>query len=328
MSLLWSSNRLTVTSPVEPVLLVALLGFDPFDEPELAQLLQQCRALSAQWRVGPPSAADLWIVNGAATHALDGDMIEVGGDAPLKFRPGDIACPVAFTEPVAPDLEARFRFHAASLSSLTTVLTRLAPWLSPKIAQQALVGHLIANGVAFKRSTVIHVQDESRLLAVMDFGGDTGVATDATPAALRRADWHLRPPNAGFVPSIFQRSSTEDVLWRFATHAAALELLPARYRRLPIHLRRVPTVSAGLLQPRQQRIVDALAGGPLTFRELMPFVLGAESQLQADLGALYLIGGITCDPMRSLALAQRRRNMQLAPDAGDLSSPASLPRAA
>lgn len=328
MSLLLSSNRLTLASPAEPVLLVALLGFDPFDEPELAQRIEACNALSAKWRVGPASAADLWIVNGAATQALDSDVIEVTGDAPLRFRPGDVACPVAFTEPVAAALDARFRFDPASVPSLTVLLTRLAPWLSPRIAQQALVGHLIANGASFNRSTVIHVKDHSRLLAVMDFGGDTGVATDATPAAIRRADWHLRPPNAGFVPPNFQRSSTEDVLWRFATHATALELLPARYRRLEIHLRRVPTVSGGLLLPRQRRILDALAEGPLTFGELMPVALAAESQLRADLGALYLIGGITCDPMRSLAMVQRRRNLKLAPDAGELSSPASLREAA
>lgn len=328
MSLLWSQKRLTVASPAEPVLFIALFGFDPFEAPDIAERIAACNALSARWRIGPAEAADLLIINGASARVVDGDVIEVAGDEPLRFRPADIHCPVVFTEPVEPGLEARFRFRNDSLGSLMAMLTRLSPWLAPKIAQQAMVGHFLANGATFNHATVIHVQDGSRLLAVMDFGGDTGVATDATPTALARADWHVRPPNAGFVPSMFFRSSTEDVLWRFATHASALELLPTRYHRLPIHLRRIPTVSEGLLLPRQYRIIDALRRGPHTFRELLPLVEASESQLHSDIGALYLIGGITCDPMRSLAGAERRRAMNLGADAGDLSSPAPLRHAA
>lgn len=328
MSLLWSQKRLVVASPAEPVLLVALSGFDPFEAPELAERIAACNALSARWRIGPAEAADLLIINGASAKVVDGDVIEVAGDVPLRFRCADIPTPVVFTEPVDAAIEARFRFRNDSLASLMAMLTRLAPWLSPKIAQQAMVGHFLANGATFNHATVIHVQDGSRLLAVMDFGGDTGVATDVTPGALARADWHVRPPNAGFVPSVFFRSSTEDVLWRFATHASALELLPGRYRRLPIHLRRIPTVSEGLLLPRQYRIIDALRRKPHTFRELAQLIDATESELHSDIGAMYLVGGVTCDPMRSMAMAERRRAMNLPIDAGDLSNPAPLRHAA
>ncbi|HUR88263.1 MAG TPA: hypothetical protein VMZ74_04175 [Ramlibacter sp.] len=323
MTLLWSSKRLTVASPSPPVLVAALIGFDPFEEPDLAELFSSCTALGARWVVGPPAGGDLWVVNGRAVQPAPDDTIEVSGDAPMSFRPGDTSIPVVFTQPVHDGIDARFTFDPHIRSSLDAMLSGLGPWLSPMIVQQALMGHLIANGAKFARSTVIHVQDKARLLAVMDFGGATGVATDATPAAIRRADWHLRPASAGFVPSIFHRAPTEDVLWRFATRATKVQMLPSRYLRLPIHLRRVPTVTPRDLQPRHLAIVRELALRPRTFRELQDATGASESQLHCDVGALYLIGAVTCDPMRALASAQLRRTSHALTDSGELSSPSS-----
>ncbi|MEJ6021722.1 hypothetical protein [Ramlibacter sp. PS4R-6] len=297
MSLLWSSKRLTVVSPSQPVLLVALLGFDPGETLALESQFAECTALSAQWRVGAPERADLWIVNGRTVAVGEDETLATEG---LRFRPEEARRPVAFAEPVPAMLDARFRFDFHAPESLAAMLAALAPWLSPRVVQQALIGHLIANAAHFTRSTVIHVEEHGRLLAVVNFSGDTGVATDATPAAIRRADWLLRPPSAGFVPSIFHAAPTEEVLWRFATRAEGVDVLPARYRRLPIYLRRAPRLPPEELTPDQAAIVDEIADECRTWRQLSARLGCTDRELRRDLGALYLVGAITCDPSRSL----------------------------
>lgn len=304
MSLLWSSKRLTVVSPSEPVLVVALIGFDPGETLALETRFAQCEALSAQWRIGPAGRADLWVVNGRTVVAGEGDALDVDG---MHFRPGDSPRPVAFSEPVPPTLEARFRFEPDSPASLSAMLLTLGPWLSPRVVQQALVGHLIANAARFTRSTVIHVQDRGRLLAVMNFAGDTGVVTDATPAAIRRADWVLRPATAGFVPSIFHGAPTEEVLWRFATRADHLEVLPARYLRLPVYLRRAPGLTPDEFEPRQAVLLREISHNGRTFAALRSHLGCGEKELRRDLAALYLVQAITCDPMRSARSARMQR---------------------
>jgi hypothetical protein len=302
MSLLWSSKRLTVVSPCEPVLLVALLGFDPGEALALQSHFEMCDALGAQWRIGACGPADLWIVNGPSTRVHDGEAIEVDG---MRFRPGEMARPVAFAGALAPAIDARFRFNPDSPKSLAAMLGSLARWLLPRVLQQVLVGHLIANAARFTRSTVIHVQDAQRLLAVMNFAGDTGIAADATPFALRSADWVLRPAGTGRVPPIFHAAPTEEVLWRFATRAEGLEVLPPRYLRLPIYLRRMPRLAAHELSTRQAAALAALAKGRRTLRELRAMLDCAEPQICGDLAALYLVGAITCDPMRALGSTHR-----------------------
>ena len=304
MSLLWSSKRLTVVSPCQPVLLVALLGFDPGEALALETELARSDTLSAQWRSGDVRRADLWIVNGRSATVCDGDAIDVDG---LRFRPGDVARPVAFAEPVASTLEARFHFDPASAASLEAMQLALGPWLSPRVVQQALVAHLVANAARFTRSTVIHVQEQERLLAVMNFDGDTGVATDATPAAIRRADWLLRPASAGFVPSIFHRAPTHEVLWRFATRAEHVDLLPARYLRLPVYLRRMPQVAPDEMSARQRALVGEIAAGGRTLRALRARFECGDGELRRDLAALYLLGAITCDPLRAIGTATRQQ---------------------
>jgi hypothetical protein len=317
MSLLWSSKRLTVVSPCEPVLVVALLGFDPGETLALEMMLEGCDALASRWRTGLVAGADLWVVNGRTASLNAEGELEVDG---LRFRTSDAPRPVAFANPTPMALDARFHFDADSADSLTAMLAALGPWLLPRVVQQALVGHLIANAARFTRSTVIHVQDKDRLLAVMNFSGDTGIATDATPAAIRRADWLLRPATAGFVPSIFHAAPTEEVLWRFATRADAFDLLPSRYLRLPIYLRKHPEFAPAEMSPRHITLLSELAAGDRTFRELRDRLDCSNDALRRDLGALYLVGVITCDPMRSLAAAQRRRSMNLLTDSAELST--------
>jgi hypothetical protein len=298
MDPLMSTKRLAVASPATPVLLVSLVGFEPGRRARIASMLADCTTLGARWRVAPDTHADLWLAEGNAL------LLDAG------------ECPTAFAEPLHPDVEARFRFDPDAPASLAAMLAAMAPWLAPKVAQQALVAHLVANGGRTTRTTVIHVQDHGRLVAVMDFAGETGVATDVTPAMVQRADWHSRPAGMAFMPSVFHRAPTEEVLWRFATRAHDGSTLPSRYLRLPVYLRRVPTLAPHELTAAHNAIVDEITNQGRTLRELQSRLALDGEALVRDLAALHLIGAITCDPMRALATGERRLRLNLATDCG------------
>lgn len=286
------------------VLLVRLVGFEPGEHRRLALLLDDCSALGARWRVVREGAADLWIVDGATARRVDGGIVEAGA---LQFRPAEMPHPVAFTDPVHESISTSHRFEGSSMHALNVLLTQLGRWLVPKLVQQAVVAQLVANGASFTRSNVIEVAHHGRTLAMLDFEGDTAVGADVAPADLRRASWLLRPRGEAFIPPGFRVASTEQVLWQFAMRRETTDLLPSRYERLPIHLRRVPSLPPREFADRQLRIVRELAYGARTLAELGELTGAHAPALQRDLGGLYLIGAITCDPGRSRAFRELRR---------------------
>lgn len=286
------------------VLLVRLVGFEPPAHRRLALLLDDCSALGARWRVVSEGAADLWIVDGASARRVDRGVVEAGE---LQFRPAEMPHPVAFTEPVHESISTGHRFDGTSMHAVNVLLTQLGRWLVPKLVQQAVISQLVANGASFTRSNVIEVAHHGRTLALLDFEGDTAVGADVSPADLRRATWLLRPRDEAFIPPGFRVASTEQVLWQFAMRRETTDLLPSRYERLPIHLRRVPSLPPREFADRQLRIVRELAYGPRTLAELGELTGANTVALRRDLGGLYLIGAITCDPGRSRAYREVRR---------------------
>lgn len=285
-------------------LLVSLVAFEPAAQRRLALLLDDCSALGARWRVVTEGAADLWIVDGAKARSFGRGLLQAGD---VQFRPAEMPHPVAFAEPLHESISTGHRFDPSSMQSLNVLLTNLARWLMPRLVQQALVAQLVADGASFTRSNVIEVQQDGRVLAVVDFEGDTAVGPDVTPADLRRAHWVLRKRGQALEPPGFRIAPTEHVLWQFAIRRDAMDLLPQRYLRLPIHLRRAPALPARELADRQLRIVRELAYGPRTLAELGARTGTNAQALARDLGALYLIGAITCDPGRSRTGRDRRR---------------------
>lgn len=286
------------------VLFVALVGFEPRVERRLALLLDDCSALGARWRVTKEAAADLWLVDGANANGLGRGLVEVGS---LRFRPAEMPHPVAFAEPVPASISTGHRFDPASMHSLNVLLTQLGRWLVPKLVQQTLVGELLANGASFTRSNVIEVQQHGDVLAFLDFEGDTAVRPDIAPADVRHAHWALRSREESFIPPGFRVASTEQVLWQFAMRTDMAGLLPVRYERLPIHLRRTPSLPARELAERHLRVVRELAYGPRSMEELGERTGANLHALRRDLVGLYLIGAITCDPGRSRSARERRR---------------------
>lgn len=299
-------------SQAPPVLFVSLVGFDPAAARRLCLLLDECTALGARWRVVRDGTCDLWIVDGAAARGRGCGLVEVAGGA-LAFRPAEMPHPVVFAEPVHESVATGQRFDAASMHSLNVLLTKIGRWLMPRLAQQALVAHLVASGASFTRTHAIEVGAQGRILALLDMSGDTAVAADATPAEIRHGDWSLRERDRSFVPPGFRITATQQVLWQFALRTEHADLLPARYVRLPIHLRRAPSLPAREWGDSQLRLLRELAYGPRTFAELGDRTGATPQALRRDLGALYLVGAITCDPGRSRAAREHRRGAGCAP---------------
>ena len=294
-----------------PLILVALIGFEPAKRTRLAALLDDCSALAARWRTAGVAESDLWIVEAENARGAGGGLVEVAGAQPMRFRPWEMPQPVVFTQPLHESLAGHRSFDPASMQSLGMLLTQIAPALMPKLVQQVLVDHLVANGASFTRSNVIHVQEGRHPLAVLDFNGATGVAPHATLAAIRRADWLLKPRDDASIPLGFRTTSTEEVLWRFATRTDRPDLLPGRYQRLPIYLRRLPTLPPRELSDRHFALLRELAYAPRTFAELGDRLGASDPGLRRDLGALFLISAITCDPGRSRAAREQRRSAEL-----------------
>ena len=303
--------------------LVLPVGFDAGGRARIERLMADCSALGAQWRAAHDGAADLWIVNGATARGAGGGLVEVDAQAtsepPLRFRPAEMPHPVAFTQPLDGSISTSHCFDPESMQSLNVLLTHLARWLGPRLTQQALVDHLVANGASFTRSNVVEVHSGGRVLALVDFEGDTAVAPDATPADVRAADWGLRPRSgAAMVPPGFRVTPTQQVLWQYAHRTQREGLLPARYRRLPIHLRNMPALPVRDIADRQLRVLRELAYGPRTFAQLLELTHAREEVLARDLAALYLVCAITCDPGRSRAAREQRRAAEIG-DGADLS---------
>jgi hypothetical protein len=288
-------------------LFVRLVGFDDDAARRLTALLEDCSALGARWRVNSTGTSDLWIVDGGRARGLGHGLVEVEGKPPIRMRPAEMPHPVAFAEPLHESISTGHRFDAGSMNSLNVLLTQLSRWLAPRLVQQALVAQLLANGASFTRSNVLEVRQGNKLLAVVDFAGDTAVAADATPTALRGADWVLRERHATLVPPGFRTAATEQVLWHYANRSDTPPALPARYTRLPIHLRRMPALPPRELSDRQLQLVRQLAYSPHSFSDLVQQPGTGASALRRDLAALYLIGAITCDPGRSRTARERRR---------------------
>jgi hypothetical protein len=293
---------------------VFLAGFDAPRAEQVGRLLEDCSALAADWRATQDPAADLWIVDGAKARSRGRGLLEIVGPAPLRVRPAEMPHPVAFTEPLHDSVSTAHRFDPQSLQSLNVLLAQLARWLGPRLTQQALVGQLLESGASFTRSNVIEVRTRGRVLAVMDFEGDTAVAPDALPADIKRADWRLQARGGALLPPGFRIASTQLVLWQFAQRSERTDLLPPRYMRLPIHLRDMPRLAPREVPDPALAVLRELAYGARGFGELAQRTGLDEPLLRRQLGALYLVGAITCDPGRSRAAREHRRGESLRPE--------------
>lgn len=289
-----------------PFMRMGLVGFTPEESDNLSSLLKK-HSVSLHWERWPFMEADALWVNGAHAQLNKDELVRIPSQDPTKpailLDLKEIDRPTAFTLPmVSSELRPPHAFDPNSAVSLVNILRKFEAWLQPLAVQLTL-----CQGLADRRdhldSPVYHLTLGGKLLAVLCAKGDVGLAPGLTPAEVASATWGGRPRAAGGMPSHFIRSTMPQMMWQFAlrTH---LDLLPRRYRTLPIHFRRLPPIPHIQLKEVHRILLAHLTQAPETFDALRQHTGMAELPMAQALAALYLSGSITTDPKRA-ALAGR-----------------------
>jgi hypothetical protein len=258
------------------------------------------------WRVTRYADADAWVVNGARTRLLAEDEVCVDAaserDAPLRMRLHEVDRPVAFARPMS---DARFEpacsFDMQCTGSLVVMLAKFSHWLRPRAMLLALADLLTLHAAGIRhRSRVYHLTCDNRLIGVIDLQGEVAVLPDVTLGELSRASWQPRPDAAGYVPDNFVRKSLAGLLWEYAGRTQR-DLLPARYRQVPIHLKRTPLLGHRLFSDAQLYVLRELAQAPRTFADLCAGEKFAAHEIARALTAFYLVGCVTSRAERAEA---------------------------
>jgi hypothetical protein len=287
-----------------PVLFLGLMGFTPDEAARIESQLQLTPVGGVQWRLARFGDADAWVVNGARTRMLAEDEVCVDPpstqEEPVRLRLRDVDRPVAFSRPLASsDFEPACTFDLDSVSSIVILLAKLSQWLRPRAMLLAMADLLTLHAAGIRRrSRVWHLACDNRLVAVVDLQGEIGVLPDATLGDLARASWHPRPDAAGYVPDNFARKSIAGLLWEYAGRTQR-DLLPARYRDVPIHLKRAPLLGHRLFSDAQLFVLRELSQAPRTFADLCASAKFSAEEIARALTAFYLVGSVTSSVPRA-----------------------------
>jgi hypothetical protein len=219
----------------------------------------------------------------------------------------EIDRPTAFALPmVSSELKPPHVFDPNSAVSLVNILRKFEAWLQPLAVQLTL-----CQGLADRRerldSPVYHLTLGGKLLAVLCAQGEVGIAPGVTPADVAAATWGGRPRAAGGIPSHFIPSTMPQIMWQFALRTQR-DLLPRRYRSVPIHFRRLPRIPHIQLRDVHRMLLAQLMQGPETFDSLRQHTGMADLPQAQALAALYMAGSITTDPKRSAATVHNTTN--------------------
>lgn len=281
----------------KPQLRMGLVGFS--SEEYLLALLRT-RSAAFHWQCSPAADADALWINGEAARLVHDGVVRVpaGREPAMTLDLNALDRPTCFTLPVLdPDLRPPFTFDPRSAPSIDKALRRCEAVLHPLVMELALAREIAARLPQLTADTY-HVTNRGRLLAIVNMGGTVGFVRDVLPPHLEGADWRSLPKAAGALPPHFFATSFAEVLWRYAMRVDT-NLLPQRYRRLPIHFRALPRVPQRLMKEVHYAILSELGSEPLGFAQLQENLGVAERPLATALAVLYYAGAITTDKARA-----------------------------
>lgn len=283
--------------PLEkPCLRMALMGFpDPYP---LAALLEERKVL-LPWRVAEPAHADAYWICGAMAQALPGGRVRVPDRAEgfVTLDPHVPSRRTFFSLPVA---DARIRpaytFDPYSPGSVEYALRQVEAVLRP-LAAELLLAHRIAERMPELRARRYELTRRGVVIALVDLGGAVGLHPRRTPHDIERAQWRaLR--NAPGIPPEFHVTTFAEMFSRYLDRVPR-DLLPDRYRSLPIHLRAGVRLPPRAVQPVHFALLSELTKEPLTFEELQFRRRLEREVLERALAVLFYAGAITTNPKRN-----------------------------
>lgn len=280
-----------------PRLRMGLVGFSGED-----YLLALLRTRSAAFRWEDSRAADadaLWINGEAARLVHDGIVrLPAGREPAMTLDLQALDRPTCFTLPVAdPNLRPPITFDPHSAASIDKALRRCEAVLHPLALELALAQE-IAIRLPKLTGDTYHVTRNGRLAAIVNMGGAIGFDSELLPPQLRDADWRLLPKAASGLPRHFFATTFAEVLWRYVMRVDT-DLLPERYRHLPIHFRAIPRVPQRVMKEVHYAVLSELGSEPQTFGQLQQNLGFAERPLASALAGLYYAGAITVDRSRA-----------------------------
>lgn len=276
-----------------PVMRLGLIGFQ--DDAPLRELLETRNGV-CRWEAGPVLSVDALWLNGAHAQRVKGCLVRVPSGVPTRpatlLNLQEVDRPIALTLPlVDPAIDPPAAFDPTSPASVQQVFTRFEAALLPLAAELALADALAGRRTQLA-SPVYQLVQRGRMVAVVDFDGEVGVLPGTSPAQIASADWCGRPAGAHHIPAHFARASVAEIMWQYASRTDA-DLLPERYRVLPIHFHGRPRVAHRLLRDAHMVLLAHLNAAPQTFVQLQAASGLAPGTVAKALACLYFAGSIT-----------------------------------
>ena len=308
----------------QPLLRLGMLGFTEPECRRVSQLLTPVGPGWPHWELGEFEQTDAWIVNGHRVDSLDDNRVRVHTllqrQPSIILEPNAMTRPVAFTQPMPAGLQATEVANIQDPVVFRTSLQRFEAWLRPLRAQFALGAELVVREHDLSPGIYQVIDTQGRMLAVLDLiKWRVGILPNARPIDFKDAKWVPRPSMAGDMPPGFSQLNVAQLMWTYADRTVS-DVLPARYRKNPIFLRRLPNLPADWVRDEHLLILRALSVRAGNLEQLGEETGLPQKQLAHCLASLYFVGTITTNAKAAL-------QMQGKPDkAGPVSKPASPPR--
>ena len=276
---------------------LGLLGFSDPVGLRLQAWVTQAREGWPSWHCCDPHLADAWMINGHSVAVSDRDSVVIRhpleGHNRFQLNRAEVDRPLAFAQPLPEGFASAEFFDADDESSVRVRLQRFEAWLRPLRSQFALGAEVLQRVGRF--DGVVHVQREGRLLAVIDFARwYAGLLVPARPVDIATADWVPVKSVVESMPASFMRLPLHRVMWTYAVRTSR-DVLPERYRRKTMYVRRVPQVPARWFSGEHMEIMRELLTDPADFSDLQGRTGFHPEQLARHLSVLYHAGGLTTD---------------------------------
>jgi hypothetical protein len=306
----------------QPILRLGLLGYSA------AQIQTVLRALAGghasgwpRWQLADFLEADAWCINGEQVSAGSDDQLVVNmllEHLPqVSLNPAHISHPLAFSPPLPAGVESSETCHLEDTVSLRRTLQRFEAWLRPLRAQFALGAELVARESDLNPG-VYHLNHRGRLIAIIDLiKWHVGLLASARPVDIEESVWDHRPAGARDIPPSFIKMSVVELMWTYAVRTQQ-DVLPERYRKSMIYMRRVPNLPVGWLGDEHLVVLRALSASPLMLVDLAHKCEMSVDMTSRAVAALYYGGSVTTNS-RTASQPEREKS-----PVGDESSIAPL----
>jgi hypothetical protein len=282
-----------------PLLRLGLLGFDQAQTDAANTRVQSATTAVSRWEVVSFEDADLWLINSPSVSLGGHGGLHInnanGTHLPLTIYPEQSSRPVAFTQPLPPNIDAVLSLDLEDTYECSQGLKSFTNSLMGLCTHFAL-GEQIATRQSSLVMGVYHLQFEGRQVATVDLARWlVSLQPHVKPIELSLASWRHRPGEASHFSVGAEVLSLERLMWVYASRTQTTSLPPG-YLTQAIHLRRRSVLPQSWLHDDHMNLIGQLSQQPCTMAMLARQTRLPLKRLGACLSALYYSGTITTDP--------------------------------